>query len=183
LTKLADAIKPAIASRLNSSIANSSCSSLQHVPHVVPHVLGQAQVGVQRLAVLPPVRVTRARLEQVKRGMTWAEVVRTAGGLPGDYTTGPCLEPALGNRYFIMKSGMVASVLSCLGLGDWIADKPEAYLAAAAKLASDRERLAYRRVELRDRMANSLLCDGRTFAAKLERLYRQVWQQWCVRSH
>jgi predicted O-linked N-acetylglucosamine transferase (SPINDLY family) len=85
-----------------------------------------------------------------------------------------------GNRH---AGRMVVSVLSCLGLSDWIAHTPEAYLAAAEKRASDRERLAYWRAELRERMANSPLCDGRAFVVKLEHLYRQVWQQWCAGVH
>ena len=36
-------------------------------------------------------RVTRARLEQVKEGMTREEVIRTVGAPPGDYTNGPVI--------------------------------------------------------------------------------------------
>jgi predicted O-linked N-acetylglucosamine transferase (SPINDLY family) len=77
---------------------------------------------------------------------------------------------------------MVTSVLSCLGLGDWIGNTPEAYLACAEKLANDGDQLACFRAELRGRIGNSPLCDGRSFMRKLEHLYRHIWEQWCAKG-
>jgi hypothetical protein len=63
------------------------------MPHLrtgwLPHVLvvaGFALLAVVALTRGP--RVSRATMEQVKVGMTRAEVITTVGGEPGDYTSG-----------------------------------------------------------------------------------------------
>jgi len=40
-----------------------------------------------RLCIASRPRVTRARFEQVKTGMSREEVIRTVGGVPGDYSS------------------------------------------------------------------------------------------------
>jgi predicted O-linked N-acetylglucosamine transferase (SPINDLY family) len=57
-----------------------------------------------------------------------------------------------------------ASILSRLGLEDWIADTPADYVARARAFAQDRAGLAALRAGLRSRMARSPLCDARGFA-------------------
>src|SRR5262249_41011607 len=44
-------------------------------------------------------RVSKARFEEVRKGMTWIEGVRTVGALPGNYLKGHGIEPPLGVRY------------------------------------------------------------------------------------
>jgi hypothetical protein len=45
-------------------------------------------------------RVSRARFERVKEGMSREEVIRTVGGPPGDYSSGPALSyPAAFSGY------------------------------------------------------------------------------------
>lgn len=85
----------------------------------------------------------------------------------------------LGNRH---AGRMVASVLTQVGLTDLIAATPEEYVAKAAGLANDVERLAALRAGLRERMRASPLCDGRTFTRHLEKAYRTMWHRWCERG-
>src|SRR5262249_57487494 len=73
---------------------------------------------------------------------------------------------------------MVASVLTQLGLTELIARSPEEYVAAAVRLAGDRDRLAELRRHLRDRMLDSPLCDGASFTRQLEKAYRAMWRRW-----
>lgn len=61
--------------------------------------------------------------------------------------------------------------LSLLGLSDLAAPDEAGYVAIAAALASDRERLTMLRANLRGCMARSPLCDGARFAAHLERVF------------
>jgi predicted O-linked N-acetylglucosamine transferase (SPINDLY family) len=80
-----------------------------------------------------------------------------------------------GNRH---AGRMVASVLTQLGLTDLIARSPEEYVAAAVRLAGDRNGLAELRRLMRDRMLDSPLCDGATFTRQLEEAYRAMWRRW-----
>lgn len=88
----------------------------------------------------------------------------------------PCVTH-LGNRH---AGRMVASVLHGVGHPEWIASSLDEYVELAAKMASDISALANLRMRLRDEMAASRLCDGPTFAKKLEVVYRQMWRDWCA---
>ena len=72
-----------------------------------------------------------------------------------------------------------ASLLTQVGLTDWIAGTMEDYLEIAAALADDPADLSYLRRTLRPRLAASPLCEGRAFACKIEAAYRTMWQRWC----
>src|SRR5262249_38669422 len=76
---------------------------------------------------------------------------------------------------------MVASVLSCLGLTDLIAESPEGYRRVAVELAGNLPELLDWRDRLRPLMRASPLCDGAAFTRGLEMAYRQMWQRWCER--
>jgi protein O-GlcNAc transferase len=71
------------------------------------------------------------------------------------------------------------SLLSSVGLGDLVAESPDAYATKAAKLCSDLAALTEIRAGLRDRMKNSPLCDGKKFAAAVETEYRRMWSDYC----
>ncbi len=71
------------------------------------------------------------------------------------------------------------SLLTTLGLPDLIAASVDDYVARAASLARDLDRLAGLRATLRDRMRTSYLCDGAHFAREMEAAYRSMWRRWC----
>jgi len=71
------------------------------------------------------------------------------------------------------------SILSNLGLTDWIANSAEQYLSIAAGMAKDLPRLAELRKNLRARMQHSPLMNGPQFAADIEAAYRMMWKNWC----
>lgn len=73
-----------------------------------------------------------------------------------------------------------ASILTTMGLTDWIAASPEDYVRRAVQFASDRETIARLRRSLRDRMAASPLMDETRVTRDLEQLYRTLWRRWCV---
>jgi predicted O-linked N-acetylglucosamine transferase (SPINDLY family) len=81
-----------------------------------------------------------------------------------------------GNRF---AGRMSASVLTALGLTELIASHPDEYVDIAARLAQDRCRLKRLRLELRERMRASPLCDARKFMLGLEDAYRWMWRRWC----
>ncbi len=71
------------------------------------------------------------------------------------------------------------SLLSRIGLTEWIAASPEEYVEKAIGLAQDPSKLQLLRHTLRDNMQASPLMDGNLFTTSLENAYRQMWQQWC----
>ncbi|MBK8726285.1 MAG: tetratricopeptide repeat protein [Holophagaceae bacterium] len=72
-----------------------------------------------------------------------------------------------------------ASLLTRVGLEDWIASSPEDFLARGAAFAADLDKLAALRASLRDRVAASPLGDAPGFAREVEAAYRGLWRQWC----
>jgi predicted O-linked N-acetylglucosamine transferase (SPINDLY family) len=68
------------------------------------------------------------------------------------------------------------SLLSRIGLSEFIAGTPDEYIELAVQLANDRERLDRLRNHLRGQVAASSLCDAESFARNVEASYRTIWQ-------
>jgi len=79
-------------------------------------------------------------------------------------------------------SRMAFSVLSAVGLQDLCAATPEQYVRIAVKLAGDLPRLEVLHAGLRARVASSPLMDGVKFTRNLEKIYREIWTEWCGRA-
>lgn len=75
---------------------------------------------------------------------------------------------------------MGLSILKAAGLAAFATEDPEDYVATAAALANDRQRLAVLRDTLRDRLLTSPLLDAAGFTGNLEQAYRQIWRRWCM---
>jgi predicted O-linked N-acetylglucosamine transferase (SPINDLY family) len=71
------------------------------------------------------------------------------------------------------------AMLRQVELGDLAAATPDGYVAIAARLAADRDRLVLLRRELRATVAASMLCDARRTTRHLERAQRAMWRKWC----
>ncbi|MDX2223524.1 MAG: tetratricopeptide repeat protein [Rhodospirillaceae bacterium] len=69
-----------------------------------------------------------------------------------------------------------ASLLTTVGLADWIASDDDAFVRTAAAMARDPERLADLRSSLRARVAASPLCDAGAYARGVEAVYRALWR-------
>ncbi|GAB4386020.1 MAG: tetratricopeptide repeat protein [Phycisphaerales bacterium] len=76
-----------------------------------------------------------------------------------------------------------ASLLHAVGLDDLVARSHDEYVRIAAELASQPQRLVALRSSLRQRMAQSPLCDATRFTRNLEEAYRQMWARWCEDPH
>lgn len=74
-----------------------------------------------------------------------------------------------------------ASLLTCAGLTDWIAETPEQYVTLAGARTAELDRLAGLRAGLRQRM-RATLCNGEKFTRSLEVAYREMWRRWCRKS-
>ncbi|MHC5599200.1 MAG: tetratricopeptide repeat protein [Nostoc sp.] len=69
------------------------------------------------------------------------------------------------------------SLLSTVGLPELIASTPQEYVDKAVALASDLPRLSQLRVNLRQQVAASPLCDAVAHTQAIEAIYRQLYQQ------
>lgn len=75
-----------------------------------------------------------------------------------------------------------ASLLSALGLADWIARDADDYVAIVRRAAQATESLALLRARLPARLRASALCDAGRFTRQLEGLLRGAWHTWCARQ-
>ena len=76
-------------------------------------------------------------------------------------------------------SRSAASILSTLGLQEWIAESPEDYVRRAVQFARNPSTIAELRKSLRSRMLESPLMDKQLFTHDMEEAYRRMWQSWC----
>ena len=79
-------------------------------------------------------------------------------------------------------SRSTASLLSALGLGDWIARDADDYAAIVRRALADPVALAALRTALPARLRASALCDAPAFARELERALTLAWRTWCARK-
>jgi predicted O-linked N-acetylglucosamine transferase (SPINDLY family) len=81
----------------------------------------------------------------------------------------------IGGETMLARQG--ASLLVCAGLGDWVANDVDAYVAMALARAADVDRLTELRSALRARVLASPLFDGPRFARHLEDAWFGMWRQ------
>jgi predicted O-linked N-acetylglucosamine transferase (SPINDLY family) len=74
-------------------------------------------------------------------------------------------------------SRSAASILSSLGLADWIAATADEYLELARARAGRPDHLSALRASLRERMRASPLMDEARFVGDLEDAYRRMWRE------
>jgi predicted O-linked N-acetylglucosamine transferase (SPINDLY family) len=79
-------------------------------------------------------------------------------------------------------SRSAASLLSTLGLTEWIAATPGEYVRIASAAAREPAVLAGLRGSLRERMRSSPLMNERGFARDFEGACRRMWRDWCESS-
>lgn len=72
-----------------------------------------------------------------------------------------------------------ASLLTSVGLGDWVAQSEDAFVEKAIAYARDLSALADLRANLRSQVSDSALCDGPAAAHAFEKAVRGAWQTLC----
>ncbi len=73
-------------------------------------------------------------------------------------------------------SRMGISIMNNLGRPEWVAKSKEEFIEKAVAMASNTEKLAQTRKNLRTEMLNSPLCDGEGFAREFEELLLALWE-------
>jgi predicted O-linked N-acetylglucosamine transferase (SPINDLY family) len=74
------------------------------------------------------------------------------------------------------------SLLSNIGLTEFIAHTPQQYMQIAVDLAGQPKRLAELRSSMRSRMQKSVVMDEPRYVRRLEQAYRKMWKSWCARN-
>ncbi|RDS97850.1 glycosyltransferase, partial [Burkholderia contaminans] len=100
---------------------------------------------------------------------------------PGGTTTAEALwmgVPVPGMKGSRFVTHICESVLHAAGMGEWVADGEDTYVAKAIAAVRDREQLAALRAGLRAQLLASPLCDARRFAAHLEAAFLAMWQRY-----
>ena len=69
-----------------------------------------------------------------------------------------------------------ASILTNVGLTDFIAQDIDGYIQLAVEMAAKTNYLQEIRKGLRERMQRAPLCDGRSFASDVESAYQEMWR-------
>jgi protein O-GlcNAc transferase len=73
-----------------------------------------------------------------------------------------------------------ASLLSAVGLDDWVAKDADDWLSRAHRLCADVNALATLRASLRERVKASPITDTKNFVKALENQFISVWKKWCA---
>jgi len=79
------------------------------------------------------------------------------------------------------RSRMSLSVMRQIGLNDFVAESPEAYVDIAKRFANDIDTLQMVRSSLRDKMKLSSLLDAASFTRAVESAYREMWKRYLSR--
>jgi predicted O-linked N-acetylglucosamine transferase (SPINDLY family) len=74
-------------------------------------------------------------------------------------------------------SRSAASVLTTVGLPEWIAPTAQDYVQRAVEFSRQRETISALRASLRERMRASPLMDEEQFTRELEQAYREMWRK------
>jgi protein O-GlcNAc transferase len=86
--------------------------------------------------------------------------------------------PVITLRWPTLAGRVSASILTTLGLTDWIAETQEQYVNLAIQKAKDLQHLAELRQQLRSIFTSSILGDQVAYARGVEQEYRHLWRQW-----
>ena len=73
------------------------------------------------------------------------------------------------------------TLLKALDMEVFAAFTPDEFVQRAVALASDEKARESLRMNMRNRMMSSVLCDAQNFTNNLETMYRQMWYRWCER--
>ncbi len=87
--------------------------------------------------------------------------------------------PVINRRGRTIAGRQGESILTRIGLADWVADSDAGYVDRAVRCDRERESLAGLRRGMRKRMLASALCDGPRFARSLDAAFRGMWKNWC----
>jgi protein O-GlcNAc transferase len=90
--------------------------------------------------------------------------------------------PVVAQLWQTMPGRVSASVMTALGLSDWVAGNSEQFVELAVRKASDLQALAELRQRLRGILTSSEMGNTISYVRAVEREYRTLWREWCEKS-
>ena len=146
-------------------------------PALREHLLQRlTQVGIPRERVVIEAQMSR---EDYLAAHANVDIILDTFPYPGGTTTCEALwmgVPTVTLAGNTMLSRQGASLLTCAGMEEWIANSENSYIALAIAHASDIDRLAQLRSGLRQQVLSSPLFDAPRFALNLENALHEMWQ-------
>ncbi len=158
-------------------ILQTSAMASQHTQKVVTKIFSDAGVSPDRLDFRP-----WSNLETYFQLLDRSDMTLDPYPFNGGTTTchslwmGAPVITLAGDRH---ASRMGLSMMTAIGLPEFVAHTPEEYVQIAVRFANDLPRLREIRAGMRDRLKASPLLDGAGYTRNLEAAYRQVWCKWC----
>ncbi|ADL55129.1 tetratricopeptide repeat protein [Gallionella capsiferriformans] len=89
--------------------------------------------------------------------------------------------PVVTLRWPTLTGRVSASILTTLGMPDWIAESQDEYVKLAIQKAADLQSLSVLRGQLRGRFMSSVIGNQAAYVRCVEREYRLLWREWCAR--
>ncbi len=87
--------------------------------------------------------------------------------------------PVVTQLWPTMPGRVSASIMTALGLTDWIAGTSEEYVDLAVRKAADLQSLSKLRQQLRGIFTSSIIGDQDAYVRAVEQEYRTLWREWC----
>jgi len=87
--------------------------------------------------------------------------------------------PVVTLRWPTLVGRVSASILTTLGLTDWIAETNNNYVSLAVEKSKDLSALVWLREQLRERLTSSVIGDANAYAKAVESEYISLWHKWC----
>ena len=143
--------------------------------------LAAGGIARERIELLPATATRREHLETYARVDVALDTFPYAGAtttLEALYMGVPVITLA-GDRH---AARLGVSILSALGLSDWITRDRAEYIARALRASGERAQLQALRATLRARLQGSPLCDGRRVARAIEAAALAYFGRW-ARDH
>ena len=68
------------------------------------------------------------------------------------------------------------------GLVELVCEDPVAYVSKVLEIAADFEALTALHLSIRPKLAASPILDSNRYTRNLERIFRQLWHEWCKKT-
>ncbi|MBD2353941.1 glycosyltransferase [Tolypothrix sp. FACHB-123] len=91
--------------------------------------------------------------------------------------------PVIARQGHSFRSAMGAAMIQSLDVSDLVADSEESYIKLATTLGNDSELRHHKRKQIQEKMqANPSFLDSRSYSAKIERLFKQLFSNYLVET-
>lgn len=87
--------------------------------------------------------------------------------------------PVVTQLWPTMPGRVSASIMTALGLSDWVAENSEGFVEVAVRKASELQALSMLRREIRSILTSSEMGNTTSYVRAVEREYRALWREWC----